>query len=187
MQDRERRQQRIQPDLAHLSGIFAKYPEIQAVYLFGSTSTGRTHADSDLDLAVVLRPAAEVFPKLDILADLARAGFCDVDLVSLATDDIVLKHEAVRQNRLVYQTEDFDRGAYFSRIVRQFLDFRPYLETQHRAYKQRVLENLDDLEGLRGLFADFLSRCRSIAPAEVLRTAPRRMALRQPCMPRTRL
>ena len=139
MQDRERRQQRIHPDLAHLSGIFAKYPEIQAVYLFGSTSTGRTHADSDLDLAVVLRPAAEVFPKLDILADLARAGFCDVDLVSLATDDIVLKHEAVRQNRLVYQTEDFDRGAYFSRIVRQFLDFRPYLETQRRAYKQRVL------------------------------------------------
>ncbi len=81
----------------------------------------------------------QAFPKLDILADLARAGFCDVDLVSLATDDIVLKHEAVRQNRLVYQTEDLDRGAYFSRIVRQFLDFRPYLETQRRAYKQRVL------------------------------------------------
>ncbi len=38
-------------------------------------------------------------------------------------DDIVLKHEAVRRNRLVYQTDDFDQGAYFSRVVRQFLDF----------------------------------------------------------------
>ncbi len=87
----------------------------------------------------MLRPAAQAFPKLDILADLARAGFCDVDLVSLDTDDIVLKHEAVRQNWLVYQTDDFDRGEYFSRIVRQFLDFRPHLETQQRAYKQGVL------------------------------------------------
>lgn len=142
-QGRERRQQRFHPDLTHLPGIFAKYPEIQAVYLFGSTPAGRTHADSDLDLAVVLRPSMQAFPKLDILADLARAGFCDVDLVSLATDDIVLKHEAVRQNRLVYQTDDFDRGAYFSRIVRQFLDFRPYLETQQRAYKQGVLNGED--------------------------------------------
>jgi len=50
---------------------------------------------------------------------------CDVDLVSLDTDDIVLKHEAVRRNRLVYQTDDFGRGTYFSRVVRQFLDFLP--------------------------------------------------------------
>ena len=37
------------------------------------------------------------------------------------------------------QAEIIEWGAYFSRIVRQFLDFHPYLETQHRAYKQRVL------------------------------------------------
>ncbi len=127
------------PDLEQLPDIFKKYPDIQAVYLFGSVVTGRLHAESDLDLAIVPRPGAGELPRIDILTDLARAGFCRVDLVVLDTNDIVLKHEVVRHNRVIYQTEDFDRGAYFSRIVRQFLDFRPYLDVQRQAYKQRVL------------------------------------------------
>ncbi|MBO9327417.1 MAG: nucleotidyltransferase domain-containing protein [Roseiflexus sp.] len=127
------------PELERLSDIFRTYPDIQAVYLFGSAVTGRLHAESDLDLAIVPRPGAGELPRLDILTDLARAGFCRVDLVILDTDNIVLKHEVVRHNRLIYQTEDFDRGAYFSRIVRQFLDFRPYLDVQRQAYKQRIL------------------------------------------------
>ncbi len=96
------------PNLERLSSVFADYPEIQAVYPFGSTSTGRTHAESDLDLAIVLRPDGHSFPKLNILAKLAQAGFCNVDLVTLDTNDIVLKHEAVRRNRLIYQSNDFD-------------------------------------------------------------------------------
>jgi predicted nucleotidyltransferase len=135
------RHPRVLPDLKRLSSIFASYPDIEAVYLFGSTSTGRTHAESDLDLAVVLRPDAQSFPKLDILAKLAQAGFCNVDLVTLDTDDIVLKYEAVRQNRLIYRADDFDRGAFFSKIIRQFWDFRPFLEVQRRAYKQRTLND----------------------------------------------
>lgn len=77
--------------------------------------------------------------RLEILTDLARCGFCDVDLVFLDTDDIVLKYEAVRQNRVVYQTQDFDRGAVYSKIVRQYLDFYPYLKVQRQAYKRRLL------------------------------------------------
>jgi hypothetical protein len=76
---------------------------------------------------------------LDILADLARAGFCDVDLVFLDTDDIVLKYEAVRQNQLVYHREDFDRGAFYSQVVRQYLDFLLCLEVQRKAYQRRVM------------------------------------------------
>lgn len=106
------------PELERLSDIFSTYPDIQAVYLFGSAVTGRLHAESDLDLAIVPRPGAGELPRLDILTDLARAGFCRVDLVILDTDNIVLKHGVVRHNRLIYQTEDFDRGAYFSIVVR---------------------------------------------------------------------
>jgi predicted nucleotidyltransferase len=32
--------------------VFKRYPAIQAVYLFGSSASGRAHAESDLDLAV---------------------------------------------------------------------------------------------------------------------------------------
>ena len=128
------------PDLKILPQIFRQYPDIQAVYLFGSTASGKVHRESDLDLAIVPRRGTVRERRLDLLADLARHGFCDVDLVFLDTDDIVLKYEAVRQNRVIYQTEDFDRGGTYSLIVRQYLDFLPYLEVQRRAYKRRILD-----------------------------------------------
>src|SRR4051812_25903018 len=86
-------------DLGRLVDVFRKYPDIQAVYLFGSRASEKTHPNSDLDLAIVPRNSAIRAKRLDILTDLASNGFCDVDLVFLDIDDIVLKYEAVRQNK----------------------------------------------------------------------------------------
>ena len=36
-----------------LSKVFKKYPEIQAVYLFGSVASGNVHQESDIDLAII--------------------------------------------------------------------------------------------------------------------------------------
>jgi hypothetical protein len=38
--------------------------------------------------------------KLDILADITRAGFDNIDLVFLDTDDIGLRYEAIYQEQL---------------------------------------------------------------------------------------
>ena len=90
------------PNLKLLPEIFANYPGIQAVYLFGSHAAGTARTTSDLDLAVVPRHATVRQQRLDILADLAQHGFCNVDLIFLDTNDITLKYEAVRQNNVVY-------------------------------------------------------------------------------------
>jgi len=128
------------PPLGLLKGIFERYPGIQAVYLFGSSASGRTHAESDLDLAVLVDDASLRSRKLDMLAELAEKGFCDVDLVFLPVDDVVLQHEAVRLNRTVYQRPDFDGPSAFSRFLRRYLDFLPYLKVQREAYKRRTLD-----------------------------------------------
>lgn len=128
-----------QPDLALLPKVFQKYPEIQAVYLFGSAVNGKLHEESDLDLAAFVEGEPPFDLKLNLLSDLARLGFCDVDLVFMNTDDIVLKYEAIRQNRVVYQRQDFDRGTNYSNIIRQYLDFCPYLAVQREAYKKRIM------------------------------------------------
>lgn len=125
---------------ARLAEVFARYPEIQAVYLFGSHATGKLHPDSDLDLAVVPRDRNARSQKLEILTELARAGFDHVDLVFLDSDDLVLKFEAIKHNQIVYQSEGFDPGALYSKIVRQYLDFQPYLKVQRQAYQRRILD-----------------------------------------------
>ena len=126
-------------DLAALRQVFAAYEDVQAVYLFGSHARKRARPDSDLDLAVVPRGPGARTRRLDMLADLVRAGFDNVDLVFLDRDDTVLKYQAVRDNQVVYAASDFDRGAMYSKVIRQYLDLQPYLEVQRRAYKERVL------------------------------------------------
>ncbi len=127
------------PPLVILKTIFENYPEIQAVYLFGSSASGRANAESDLDLAVLADDTSLRGRKLDILAELAGKGFCNVDLVFLPADDVVLQHEVVRLNRIVYQRPDFDGPSVFSLFVRRYLDFLPFLKVQREAYKRRVL------------------------------------------------
>lgn len=127
------------PDLERLQVVFASYPEIQAVYLFGSAAAGRQRPESDLDLAIVVRTPTLRPRKLDLLSDLARHGFCNVDLLFLDEADIVTQYEAVRHNRLIYEAEDFDRGALYARVVGRYLDFLPYLNVQRAAYKERIL------------------------------------------------
>ena len=122
-----------------LTKVFKRYPGILAVYLFGSSATGFTHQESDLDLAVVPVNNQVRNQKLNILTDLARMGFDNIDLVFLDTDDIVLKYEAVKHNLLIYQTENFNRGEMYSKVVRQYLDFKPYLKVQREAYKRRLI------------------------------------------------
>lgn len=126
-------------DLEKLSVVFRRYPEIQAVYVFGSVALGKAHRESDLDLSIVSRDNTFRRRKLGLLAELARQGFCNVDLVFLDTEDIVLQYEAIRQNQVIYSTEDFDRGSFYSEVVRRYLDFQPYLRVQRDAYKQRLI------------------------------------------------
>ena len=127
------------PDLKLLVNVFKKYPEIQAVYLFGSAGSDSMHEESVIDLMVIPGTNSLRRQKLAILTDLAKYGFCDVDLVFLDPNDIVLQYESVRQNRVVYKAPGFDRGATYSRIVRKYLDFYPYLTVQREAYKKRIL------------------------------------------------
>lgn len=122
-----------------LESVFRRHPAIRAVYLFGSVAEGRGRTGSDLDLAVIPADGFSADDKLDLLADLAREGFCDVDLVILDGNDLVLAYEAVRLNRLIYATPGFDQGSTYSRIVRMYLDFEPHLRAQREAYKQRIV------------------------------------------------
>ena len=127
------------PDLSQLPKIFSAFPHVQAVYLFGSVVNKNLNNESDLDLAVLSDATNVKKIRLELLTGLARKGFCNVDLISLDTTDIVLKYEAVSPNNLIYRRQDFDHGMFYSKIIRQYLDFLPYLRIQRKAYKRRIL------------------------------------------------
>jgi hypothetical protein len=126
---------------AAIAPILDRYPAIEAGYLFGSHARGTSHADSDLDLALVGDAPALGAIKLDVLADLTSAGFDHVDLVCLDDSDLVLAFEAVSANCPIFRREGFDHGSYFSRVLREYFDFEPYLRIHREALKERLLRN----------------------------------------------
>lgn len=127
-------------EIEKLGEVFRKYPGIRAVYLFGSAASGHARPDSDIDLAVIPADDSVREEKLDLLADLAARGYCDVDLVFIDDGDLVLAYEAIKQNRLIYAVSDFDRGTTYSNIVCKYLDFEFFLRTQREAYKGRIVD-----------------------------------------------
>ena len=131
-------------ELRHLiSPILSRYPAVEAGYLFGSHAKGTATSGSDVDLALVGDASALAGEKLDLLADFASVGIDAIDLVILDGADIVLRFEAVSPNRLLYAKPEFDHGSFFSRVLREYFDFEPYLRVQRQALKARILDGQD--------------------------------------------
>ena len=122
-----------------ISRVLARYPAVQAAYLFGSHARGTAHKHSDIDVALI-GPAAQLDPiRLDILADFVAEGLDRIDLVLLDGAALTLQFEAVSPNCLAYARDDFDVGSFFSRTIREYFDFEPYLRIQREAIKERLL------------------------------------------------
>jgi hypothetical protein len=124
-----------------LQEVFQSFPEVTAVFLFGSRAEGRAGVESDLDLAIVSTGPLLREHRLELLAALVSVGLDNVDVVFLDTGDVVLRYEAVRPNCLVYAREDFDRGGFYTQVLREYLDFLPYLTIQREAIKRRLLSD----------------------------------------------
>ena len=115
-------------EIMKLGEIFRRYPDIKEVYLFGSTASGYARPDSDLDLAVIPADTSAEEKKLDILAELANRGYCDVDPIFIDKDNPILAYEAIRQNKLIYATGNFDRrtGTWRDRDMQTYSVFHGF-------------------------------------------------------------
>src|SRR5437588_12342697 len=74
--------------VAAAEALAAARPDVQAVYLFGSRARGRTHPNSDVDLAVLSEPPVPVSERISTREKLAR--FLEDRLA--APVDVVLLH-----------------------------------------------------------------------------------------------
>jgi len=131
-------------DLQRLRDVFARYPEVAGVWLFGSQARDAASTRSDVDLAVdPVDPAsgAARARKLDMLTDLVGAGYEDVDLVVVDGDDPVLRFEAMKHNVLVYAAPGYDPAEAFVQALRWYDDSARLRARIREAYFDRLLRS----------------------------------------------
>ena len=108
-----------------LKAVFAHFPEIAIVLLFGSVAAGRQRVDSDLDIAVAAGKALMVDEKMALIEALAECSGRPVDLVDLHTVSEPLLGQILRYGRRVLGS-DTSYGQWISRHVFEQADFMPY-------------------------------------------------------------
>jgi predicted nucleotidyltransferase len=87
------------------------YPDVEAVYLFGTHGTAEERHDSDVDIALLLPPqTAKALMNLETseccqaLSDVLKMP---VDLINLRAVNIVFQHEIIQEGKTIYQQSEY--------------------------------------------------------------------------------
>lgn len=120
--------------LLTLKNIFSSYPEIIAVYLFGSCLENKEQA-RDVDLAVLseipikkqVNLYLELYPRLaEVLTPL------EVDLLFLKSASLTMQFEVISQGMVIHCSDDDRRTDFEYLISGKYMDFKYHLETARR-------------------------------------------------------
>lgn len=91
--------------------VLKHYPDVQAIYLFGSHGTEDEWPDSDVDIALLLPPRrateTEYLPMSDLCFELMALLKKQVDLVNLRRVPTVLQKEIVVSDRRIYHADAY--------------------------------------------------------------------------------
>lgn len=126
--------------------MLARSPRIAAAWVFGSVARGDARADSDLDVAVLLRGSEE---QDDVRALYALAGELErhapsgrVDLVVLGPQGSVFRHRVLSEGVLVHDADREARLDFEERTIREYLDWKPTHDIAMRSTFQGLRDRL---------------------------------------------
>lgn len=131
--------------LSDLADAWNRDPDIAAVYLFGSRARSGASSRSDVDLAVVLQaawdPAAALRKRIALIQDACvRLGTDAVDLIVLDEAPSTLAHRALRDGRLLVDSNPRRRVQVVEDVFRRYLDEAPIRAELDRALAARARE-----------------------------------------------
>jgi predicted nucleotidyltransferase len=129
-----------------LPGILEGHPVLLA-YAFGSMVAGCPTPSSDVDVALVLVPEADLtlYERLQLELDLEMAieERCDVpraDVRSINGAPLRVQGEIVTHGVLLYSADEGARVKYEVGIRKRYFDFQPVLTMMRDAYFARLAE-----------------------------------------------
>lgn len=115
----------LKPIDAQLREVFARFPQVVLVLLFGSVASGQQRTDSDLDVAVAAGHPLTMEEKIAMIGLLAERTGRPVDLIDLNGVAEPLLGQIVRHGRRVLGSDTL-YGKLISRHLFEQADFMPY-------------------------------------------------------------
>lgn len=110
--------------LEDLTAYYQRFPEVEAVILFGSLAKGEFSVGSDVDLLLVLRESPLPFPDR-IPAYLPDRAPVDVEVFPYTVDEI-RRGQSLAQEALSYGQILWHRPGFSSDALRRIADFTDF-------------------------------------------------------------
>lgn len=126
-----------------LGARFSAFPEVVAVYLFGSSARGTRGKRSDVDIAVLTRARGTSRRSLVeyVQAACDALGTDNVDVVLLHRAPIALRHEVFREGKTLLVRDPEALTRFRLESSREYLDTIPLRRTYEEAFFRRVRRN----------------------------------------------
>lgn len=125
---------------ARISTIAEKY-HLTLVLLFGSQATGKTHPQSDADVAYFGQELLPLAIESKLVIDLMQAFRTDaVDLVSLKNAPPLLRYQIARSGKLLYERTPGLFTSFFINSLRQYEEARPLFQLRSSYLDKRIAE-----------------------------------------------
>jgi predicted nucleotidyltransferase len=126
-----------------LQGILAAKAVI-AAYLFGSRADGTEYANSDYDFGILLEqdptPADIALVIQDFSDAMTEILNPKVDITILNTANIQMRFEIISKGTVIYCSDDDKRTDFEDIAIRDYLDFKPFLNLYYREVREAVRE-----------------------------------------------
>lgn len=111
--------------------------KLDLILLHGSVVTGKTHTESDIDIAVLPKKNINI-RLLDLIRDFSKVYLSDkIDITDLSKADPLLLYAVATKSRLISGSVEGYK-AFKLKAYKRYIDYQKYLEIERKT----VLRNL---------------------------------------------
>ena len=103
--------------------IKEQFPDVYGIWLFGSSASQTTTAESDVDLGVLLPQRADSIKLWQCAQSIAAAVNKEIDLVDLLEASTVMRAQIMREGKRVFCADKFKSEMFETEALTDYLRF----------------------------------------------------------------
>ncbi len=128
-------------DLAPVVKALESLPAVRLAVTFGSTARSEAHANSDLDLGLLLEPNT-LASRQEAEVAAGRAARRRVDIVHLDEAPSLLRFEIARDGKVLVEKQPWLWKNFKAKAMIDWWDWGPTARKMHAVYIQRLREQV---------------------------------------------